>query len=50
MEWTLYITFICIAISIINIAIVLKLQKKNKDRKKNDKVILDKMKKILKLK
>ena len=50
MDWTLYISYTCIAISIINIVIVLKMLKKDKDRKKKDKVILDEMKKILKLK
>lgn len=48
MSWTLYVAFICIVISVINVVIVLMALKKNEDRKKDDKVILDGMREILK--
>ena len=48
MSWVLYFSFVCIAISVINVVIVLRALKKSKDRRKNDKVILEGMKEILK--
>lgn len=47
MNWTLYVAFICISISVINVVIVFRALKKMEHRKKNDKVILDGMKKFL---
>ena len=47
MNWTLYVAFICIAISAIDLAIVFRALKKKEQREKNDKVILDGMKEIL---
>jgi hypothetical protein len=47
MSAVIYFDFACIAVSIINVAIVLRALKKSEDQKKNDKVILKEIHKIL---
>ena len=48
MNAIIYLNLLCIVIAIINMAIVLRVLKKNKERKKHDKVILDETKEIFK--
>lgn len=48
MSWVIYFSFVCITIAVMNVAIVLRASRKNKDRKKNDKAILDGIKEFLK--
>ena len=47
MNWTSYVAFACIAISVINVVIVFSTLRKMEHRREEDKVILDGMREFL---